>query len=62
MPKKPEAKKAPFKMPFKIGAPKRAKSDTVNVKVGNYRAPVDTSGMDPDDKEFFRKAGQRRGK
>lgn len=50
MPKKPAAPKSPFKLPFKIGSakPSGAKGDTVRVKVGNYRAPVDTAGMDPE--------------
>ena len=36
----------------KPAAPKK-KPAFPSAKVGNYRAPIDTVGMDKDDKEFF---------
>jgi hypothetical protein len=30
--------------------------------VGNYRAPIDTTGMAPEDKEFFFPKGKKKGK
>jgi len=31
----------------------KKKPEYPNAKVGNYRAPIDTTGMAPEDKEFF---------
>jgi len=36
----------------KPAAPKK-KPAFPSAKVGNYRAPIDTVGMDKDDREFF---------
>ena len=37
----------------KPAAPKKPAPKYPSPKVGNYRAPIDTVGMDKDDKEFF---------